>query len=734
MRCATGASCTQSGNPPLRTSPWHHGPMRSTTSNPSRSQSATNAAHVEPVAEVAMPALGFVVVPEHVGGHHGDAARAHEAQALLPLVARHPAVVHLARDRDRRAAVDLHVPVREGDAVVPVDRVAHRRSRQRAVVRSVRHAERDGRRGGCHGVRLLRLCALPVLSRARPRSRTGAIAAAARDRLGRMTQPLLDRAPRPYDADAMYDAFVEWADERGFALYPAQDEAIIEIVSGANVILSTPTGTGKSLVAVAAHAASVARGGRSYYTAPIKALVSEKFFQLVEIFGAANVGMVTGDSSVNPDAPIICCTAEILANLALRQGPDAAVDQVVMDEFHYYGDPDRGWAWQVPLITLHARAVHPHVGDARRRHRDRRRPHPPHRPRDRASHRRRPPGAAALLLREDAGAGDRRGAPRDPPGARLHRALLAGRRDGAGAGPVVDPGGHARAARRDRRRDRRVPLHHGLRQDALAARARGHRRAPRGHAAALPPPRRDARAARAAPGHLRHRHAGRRHQRADPHGAHHRASRSSTGSGCASSAPASSTRSPGGPVAPATTRRAPSSCSRPSTRSRTRPPSARRATTRRSSRRSCARRRPAGQITWGEGSFERLVAAEPEPLAPQLKLTAAMLINVIARGDDVAGDIRSLVLRQPRAACPHVRARAPRARHPPHAARRRRRRDRCGRRRPAASPTCASRSTCSRTSRSTSRSRRSRSPRSSCSTPTRRRGRGSAPATTPSTW
>lgn len=167
-----------------------------------------------------------------------------------------------------------------------------------------------------------------------------------------MTLPLLDRAPRPYDADAMYDAFVDWADGRGFALYPAQDEAIIEIVSGANVILSTPTGTGKSLVAVAAHAASVAQGGRTWYTAPIKALVSEKFFQLVDIFGAQNVGMVTGDSSVNPDAPIICCTAEILANLALRQGADAAVDQVVMDEFHYYGDPDRGWAWQVPLITL----------------------------------------------------------------------------------------------------------------------------------------------------------------------------------------------------------------------------------------------------------------------------------------------------------------------------------------------------------------------------------------------
>jgi superfamily II RNA helicase len=167
-----------------------------------------------------------------------------------------------------------------------------------------------------------------------------------------VTPPLLDLLPRPYDADATYDAFVEWAAGRGFSLYSAQDEAIIEIVSGANVILSTPTGTGKSLVAIAAHAASVARGGRSYYTAPIKALVSEKFFQLVEIFGAQNVGMVTGDSSVNPDAPIICCTAEILANLALRQGADADVDQVVMDEFHYYGDPERGWAWQVPLITL----------------------------------------------------------------------------------------------------------------------------------------------------------------------------------------------------------------------------------------------------------------------------------------------------------------------------------------------------------------------------------------------
>ncbi|ROR65309.1 DEAD/DEAH box helicase [Agrococcus jenensis] len=166
---------------------------------------------------------------------------------------------------------------------------------------------------------------------------------------------LLDHAPATWDSDAAFEAFAAWSAERGLPLYPAQEEALMEIVSGANLILSTPTGTGKSLVAAGAHFAALAQGKRTFYTAPIKALVSEKFFALVEIFGAEKVGMVTGDSSVNADAPIICCTAEILANLALRNGDAADVDQVVMDEFHFYGDPQRGWAWQVPLLTL------PHV-------------------------------------------------------------------------------------------------------------------------------------------------------------------------------------------------------------------------------------------------------------------------------------------------------------------------------------------------------------------------------------
>jgi superfamily II RNA helicase len=159
-------------------------------------------------------------------------------------------------------------------------------------------------------------------------------------------------ATTPPDPDAVFNAFAGWAKGQGLDLYPHQEESLIEIVTGANVILSTPTGSGKSLVAAGAHFAALANGQRSYYTAPIKALVSEKFFALCEAFGPANIGMMTGDASVNPKAPIICCTAEVLASIALRDGEAADVGQVVMDEFHFYADPDRGWAWQVPLIEL----------------------------------------------------------------------------------------------------------------------------------------------------------------------------------------------------------------------------------------------------------------------------------------------------------------------------------------------------------------------------------------------
>ncbi|HWO13685.1 MAG TPA: DEAD/DEAH box helicase, partial [Polyangiaceae bacterium] len=157
-----------------------------------------------------------------------------------------------------------------------------------------------------------------------------------------------ERAP----ADRLLELFLGYAEELGVELYTAQEEAILEVFSGHNVILNTPTGSGKSLVALAACFKALADDQYAFYTAPIKALVAEKFFELCAAFGARNVGMMTGDASVNRDAPILCCTAEILANVALREGERAQADWVIMDEFHYYSDRDRGAAWQIPLLTL----------------------------------------------------------------------------------------------------------------------------------------------------------------------------------------------------------------------------------------------------------------------------------------------------------------------------------------------------------------------------------------------
>ncbi len=152
--------------------------------------------------------------------------------------------------------------------------------------------------------------------------------------------------------DEMLGAFLSWVADTGVTLYPHQEEAVLEIFAGNHVVLDAPTGSGKSLVAVALHFKTFCELGRTWYTAPIKALVSEKFFALCKIFGPEHVGMMTGDGAVNRTAPILCCTAEILANLALREGKDAKATTVVMDEFHYYGDRDRGMAWQIPLLTL----------------------------------------------------------------------------------------------------------------------------------------------------------------------------------------------------------------------------------------------------------------------------------------------------------------------------------------------------------------------------------------------
>ena len=159
--------------------------------------------------------------------------------------------------------------------------------------------------------------------------------------------------PEPWlKADQAFERFLEWTAGRGIELWEHQEEALMDLAAGNHVILGTPTGSGKSLVALGMLFMGMAQGKRSYYTAPIKALVSEKFFDLVQMLGRENVGMITGDTHINTSAPVICCTAEILANDALREGEDADVGCVAMDEFHYFADPDRGWAWQVPLLTL----------------------------------------------------------------------------------------------------------------------------------------------------------------------------------------------------------------------------------------------------------------------------------------------------------------------------------------------------------------------------------------------
>lgn len=163
---------------------------------------------------------------------------------------------------------------------------------------------------------------------------------------------LRDLPPSDAPSSAILDAFLAYVSERKLELYPAQEEAILEILDGSNVILNTPTGSGKSLVAEAAHFDALVRGERSYYTSPIKALANEKFFALVRTFGADNVGLMTGDATVNRDAPIICATAEVLSNIALAEGPRADVDLAIIDEFHYYSDRERGVAWQIPLLAL----------------------------------------------------------------------------------------------------------------------------------------------------------------------------------------------------------------------------------------------------------------------------------------------------------------------------------------------------------------------------------------------
>ena len=455
---------------------------------------------------------------------------------------------------------------------------------------------------------------------------------------------LTDRLPPTPDPDDLVAAFADWAfEERGLSLYPAQEEALLELVTGGNVILSTPTGSGKSLVAVGAHAAALARGHRTYYTAPIKALVSEKFFQLIETFGAEKVGMLTGDAAVNERAPIICCTAEILANIALREGAAADIGSVVMDEFHFYADPDRGWAWQVPLVELPQAQfllMSATLGDVTLLPRG---PHPPHRPRHRRHHVGGAPGAAALPLRAHAAARDHRRSCSRPT--RRRSTSCTSPRPRPWSGRRRSPASTSQQGRQagHRRPDRRVPVHRRVRRrhcrgwcataSACTTRAcspatggwsrRSHRPGC-SRSSAAPTPSASASTCRSAP-------------------CCSRRSPSTTGSAPARSRPASSTRSRAGRAGRATTPSAPSSPRRPTTRWRTPGCSPGRATTRRRSAGSCARSRRRGSSAGRPPASRSCSRAQPEALTSHFKVTHAMLLNVISRPGDAFTAMRHLL-------------------------------------------------------------------------------------------
>ena len=393
----------------------------------------------------------------------------------------------------------------------------------------------------------------------------------------------------PLDDAQVLDRFVSWVSSSGLSLYPAQEEALLELLEGRHVVLATPTGSGKSMVANFLHFQCMARGERSFYTCPIKALVNEKFFDLCRLFGPENVGMMTGDGAVNRDAPIVCCTAEILMNVALREA-NPRVDAVVMDEFHYYGDRDRGVAWQVPLLLLEkARfllmsATLGDVGviaDGLVR---------AHRPEARRGAQRRPPRPPRLHLAGDA-------APRDHRGAGLggSRAGLPGELHPAGRGragaesdvrEVLLPGGEGP----DQGGARRLPLRHPLRQGPLALPAPRRGAPPRRAPAEVPAARGEAGAAGDAQGRVRDRHAGHGREHPHPDGALLPALQVRRARRPPSWPPATSARSPDGPVARASTTAATWWPRPPSTSSRTSGSPRSRRPARRSRRRSRRRR------------------------------------------------------------------------------------------------------------------------------------------------
>jgi len=142
-----------------------------------------------------------------------------------------------------------------------------------------------------------------------------------------------------------------FVDALGFGLDPFQLEAIDAVDRNVNVLVSAPTGSGKTLVANYAIGRAFERGQRAFYTTPLKALSNQKFKELCELYGEDRVGLLTGDASINRSAEVVVMTTEVLRNMLLTES-DQLLDLglVVLDEVHYLQDPFRGGVWEEVLI------------------------------------------------------------------------------------------------------------------------------------------------------------------------------------------------------------------------------------------------------------------------------------------------------------------------------------------------------------------------------------------------
>ncbi|GAA1793701.1 DEAD/DEAH box helicase [Luedemannella flava] len=160
-------------------------------------------------------------------------------------------------------------------------------------------------------------------------------------------------ARRRAAVDAEFPQLAQFAPELGFGMDPFQREACQALERGSGVLVCAPTGAGKTVVGEFAVHLALAQDRKCFYTTPIKALSNQKFNDLVDRYGPAKVGLLTGDNAINGDAPIVVMTTEVLRNM-LYAGSTALRDlgYVVMDEVHYLADRFRGAVWEEVIIHL----------------------------------------------------------------------------------------------------------------------------------------------------------------------------------------------------------------------------------------------------------------------------------------------------------------------------------------------------------------------------------------------